>query len=40
MFFCFKKRSFLSLEKEGDKLAVSGSDIDVSWSELKQKVDH
>ncbi|SFV87713.1 D-alanine--poly(phosphoribitol) ligase subunit 1 [hydrothermal vent metagenome] len=39
MFYCFNKRTFLSLEKEGDKLAVAGSDIEVSWFELKQKVD-
>lgn len=40
MFFCFNKRSFFSLEKGGNKLAVAGSDADVSWSELKQKVDY
>ena len=40
MFFCFDKRSFLSLEKDGDKLAIAGSDVDVSWSELQQKVDY
>lgn len=40
MFFCFNKRTFLSLKTEVDKLAVAGSDAEVSWFELKQKVDY
>ncbi len=39
MFFCFDKRAFKSLEKEADKLAVAGSDVDISWIELMQRVD-
>ena len=39
MRFDFKLLDFVECEKEFDKLAVCGSDKDLTWSELKNEVD-
>ena len=39
MRFDFKLLDFVECEKEFDKLAVCGSDKDLTWSELKNQVD-
>ncbi len=39
MRFDFVEKSFVELDVDKDKLAVAGSDVDLTWSEFQEKVD-